>query len=97
MPMTSLNLNSNLIEALKTNIVQVKFTKVDGTERTMNCTLIEEYITPHEKKTDRIKTNKDGLVSVWDIDNNGWRSFKFENLISYAYVEGDREWLKSTN
>jgi len=89
--------SNNLFDTLKTNIVQIKFTKVDGSERTMNCTLMEEYIVPHEKKTDRTKTTKDGVISVWDIDNKGWRSFKVDNLISYSYVEGEKEWLKLMN
>jgi WYL_2, Sm-like SH3 beta-barrel fold len=89
--------SNNLIDTLKSNVVQIKFLKVDGTERTMNCTLKEEYIKPFDKKTDRVKEPKDGLLSVWDIDNDGWRSFKVENLISYTFVEGESSWLKSMN
>ena len=34
----------NLLELLRNNLVTVTFTKVDGTERTMTCTLLGEYV-----------------------------------------------------
>jgi hypothetical protein len=71
-----------LIEMLKQHVVEVKFTKADGTERVMNCTLKSDRITPYEKKTDRVKalsTDSD-VVSVWDTEKDSWRSFKLSTL-----------------
>ena len=34
----------NIIELLRTNIVTVKFEKVNGEERTMRCTLLSEHV-----------------------------------------------------
>lgn len=72
---------SNLMNMLHTGIIAVKFTKVDGSERTMRCTLSESFIKPSEKKTDREKPVNDNILSVWDIDSDGWRSFRLDSVL----------------
>lgn len=70
-----------LIEKLRNGNVTVKFTKVDGTERTMVCTLQQDVIVPYEKKTDVVKERtNDDAVSVWDVEKDAWRSFKISAL-----------------
>ena len=69
-----------LIGLLKTNKVQVIFTKSDGTERTMNCTLREDIVVPYEKKTEKVKQTNEDVLPVWDLDNNAWRSFKLSTI-----------------
>lgn len=71
-----------LKELLKSNVVEVKFTKLDGNIRTMLCTL-QETLLP-EVTTSGTKKVNDEVLSVWDIDNSGWRSFRFENVITYG-------------
>jgi hypothetical protein len=71
-----------LNEVLHQGIVTVKFTKTDGTERDMKCTLEESHIKPYEKKTTREKTVNADLFSVWDVEKEGWRSFRFDSVIS---------------
>lgn len=60
--------------------VTITFKKKDGTMRTMNCTC-KEGIRPvvEEKKV------SDTLCTVWDIDINAWRSFKFENITAINF------------
>lgn len=60
--------------------VTVTFSKADGTERIMNCTLIESIV----PKVENSKTS-DVLCTVWDVDLNAWRSFKFENIKSINF------------
>jgi hypothetical protein len=36
---------------LKTDIANVTFTKADGTERVMKCTLVDEYIPNTDERT----------------------------------------------
>lgn len=69
-----------LTDYLKSSIVSIKFKKVDGSERTMRCTLQESYIQPYENKTDRVRSENDNLLSVWDIDKNAWRSFRLDSV-----------------
>lgn len=73
---------TNLVNMLQTGIVNVKFTKTDGSERDMKCTLMNEIVKPHEKKTDREKKINENILSVWDVDKESWRSFRFDSIIS---------------
>lgn len=71
----------NFKELLKSNIVEVEFTKINGEQRVMNCTLLESYLPP----TDSTKSkSQDNSLAVWDIDKNGWRSFRYENITSFG-------------
>ena len=78
-----------LIGVLKTNKVQVIFTKSDGTERTMNCTLREDIAGPYEKKTEKVKVQNLDIVPCWDIDKGEWRSFKISSLIYVNFSLGE--------
>ena len=69
-------------DVLKSNTVTVTFTKQDGTERVMNCTLdplmLPEAPVVTEGKKER-KVN-DSVMAVYDIDAKGWRSFKIKSI-----------------
>ena len=77
-----------LVEKLQTEIVQLKFIKADGSERHMVCTKSIIHI-PEEfhPKTDKVvKLDENGnpietdLVTVWDMESKGWRSFNFTKV-----------------
>lgn len=79
-----------IVKELSQGIHNVTFTKVDGTERTMPCTLdptllpTVELIESEDKRVPR-KLNMDTLrVFVTDIKE--WRSFRIENLKSIRGV-----------
>lgn len=77
---------SSLIEALWSGDVSVTFTKKDGTERIMKCTLQESKI-PSEftpKGTER-KVN-DQIIAVFDLENQGWRSFRLDSVKKFAVL-----------
>lgn len=73
---------SNIERLLKDTIIEVKFKKTDGTERLMKCTLLPQYIEPSEKKTDREKKINEDVISVWDVEKSGWRSFRYDSVIA---------------
>ena len=78
---------SNVIRLLKAGIIGVKFTKADGTERTMKCTLLEGYIKPYERKTeDKERVVNDDIISVWDIEKDAWRAFRYDSLLEVHAV-----------
>lgn len=60
--------------------VTVTFTKKDGTERKMECTLQESVVVPHEKTTDREKAKSDETLAVWDVEKSAWRSFRLDSI-----------------
>lgn len=70
---------------LRMGPVKVVFTKKDGTDREMNCTLQEGVVVPHENKTDRTKVENDEILAVWDIDKNAWRSFRLDTIKSIKF------------
>ena len=72
----------SLVELLKQFPATITFTKKDGTERVMKCSLQEGVAIPHERTTDRVVEPKDGILPVWDLEANGWRSITVENILS---------------
>ena len=65
---------------LKMGPVTVTFSKKDGTERTMICTLKEEDVKVHEKKTDRVKEVSEDVCPVFDVEKQEWRSFRYDSI-----------------
>jgi hypothetical protein len=54
----------------------ITFTKKDGTERVMRCTLHPDAL-PVQEVTESKEPRKtsDSTLSVYDLEANGWRSF----------------------
>jgi hypothetical protein len=75
-----------LKDKLKKGIVSVSFIKVDGSTRNMRCTLSEDYIVPTDttKVPTRTKVQNDEVLAVWDVDANGWRSFRWDSIQSVS-------------
>lgn len=73
-----------IVEWLKSNVVEVTFTKTDGTERVMNCTLKTEFL-PESTATHH-KTPSDETVNVFDVDKNAWRCFRLDSVKSFKVL-----------
>ena len=73
---------------LRMGPVNVTFTKKDGTERLMKCTLQEGVVVPHEKTTERVKEENNEILAVWDLDKNAWRSFRLDSIKSVEFNIG---------
>lgn len=71
-----------LISHLRAGEVDVIFTKKDGTDRTMKCTLKEGTIIHYERKTEKTKEKSNDILSVWDIEKSAWRSFRWDSIKS---------------
>lgn len=66
-----------LIALLEERSIEIVFTKKDGTERTMKCTLMEEYL-PETVGSDKPKN--DEVLAVYDLEKEGWRSFRWDSI-----------------
>lgn len=77
----------DLTNLLKENVLQVTFTKKDGTERVMTCTLLKDIVPKYEKKTEKVKKINENVLSVWDVEKDEFRSFKLDSLLSYSVLE----------
>lgn len=89
--LTKLN-EDEILNSLRTNNegVRVLFTKKDGTEREMLCTLVHTNI-PTESQPKDTTTYSSSVVKsavrVFDLDKLEWRSFRWDSVKSINGVE----------
>lgn len=77
--------NDYLKQLLHENKVRVIFIKKDGTERNMLCTLKADLLpaqTDLEEAVQKKSPNPTALA-VWDLENSGWRSFRYDSIIGF--------------
>ena len=82
---------ADLKNLLEQNVVIIDFTKLNGDKRVMTCTLRED-IKPAATKTDAMSQKKvrevsDAVVSVWDVNAKGWRSFRYDRVNAVDVVD----------
>ena len=75
-----------LTTLLKKNVLEVLFTKADGSERKMVCTLKYEHL-PKEEIKESTRRENVNVIPVWDLELMAWRSFRPDSLIMYTYVD----------
>lgn len=86
--MQSLITKEELLEKLKNESANITFEKVDGSIRTMLCTkMLSKIPIEHQPKAEKpAKLDENGniietdLITVYDLENSGWRSFNFTKL-----------------
>ena len=87
MTQTQTNLEAireDVLQKLRTGETTVRFTKVDGSERTMRCTLAESNIPSDKRPKEGASASTTGsALRVFDLDLGEWRSFRLESLITY--------------
>ncbi len=85
-------LKDSLKEKLQHGIGSVEFKKSDGSIRTLLCTLVPDLLPLVVEEYDefgntiRKATKKENpeVLAVWDLDNEDWRSFRYDSVISIA-------------
>ena len=78
-----------LLGLLETEIVEIEFTKKDGTERVMKCTLQEDYLPEYDViEIDKDRWKKDSLA-VFDLEKEDWRSFRWDSVKAVRFTLGD--------
>jgi hypothetical protein len=71
-----------MVDQLHEGIYNVTFTKVNGDNRVMPCTLMQEYMPPQDSTAKTVADDLD-RISVWCTDANGWRAFKPSTVTSF--------------
>lgn len=66
---------------LQEDAIVIEFTKKDGTLRTMKVTTKPNLI-PEEFTPKGTKAHSDDVQPVFDLDENHWKSFRWDSLIS---------------
>ena len=71
---------------LRKTVATVTFTKKDGSERIMKCSLLDEHIGDYDFKTEgNGRPENESVIAVWDVENDGWRSITLANIIKIEY------------
>ena len=85
-----MDFRETVVTDLKHNVCDIVFTKTNGEERIMRCTLMEKFL-PETK--DHYTTKKENLevVPVWDLEKNAWRSFRLDSVIKIIVHEEDTD------
>ena len=68
-----------IVRDLRLGNVEVQFTKKDGTERKMLCTLIN---IPAEHQPKSETEYAENTLRVFDVEKQGWRSFRLDSVTS---------------
>ena len=78
--------NEYLKQALLDDVVEVLFVKKDGTERRMICTLKPDLLPAQTDLEEQVqkKTSNPDVLAVWDLENQGWRSFRYDSVIGFT-------------
>ena len=80
------------LEMLHNGPCEVKFTKADGSERTMKATLEQSKIaelglTPTKSASPQPSINLD-VIKVVDFEAKGWRTFRIDSVKSFTLLKG---------
>jgi hypothetical protein len=66
--------------------VRVTFTKKDGSERILRCTLAESRIPEDKRPKEKKDTlSSDEAIRVFDVEKQDWRSFRWDSVKSFGF------------
>jgi hypothetical protein len=72
----------DVISKLHQSVCKVVFTKANGDNRILHCTLQESMLPAQvdlEEQIQKKKPNPD-VLAVWDVEAKGWRSFRWDSV-----------------
>lgn len=82
------SMKDDLINELNKGEVLISFTKVDGTPRSMKCTLNMDFVPTDKHPIGKVEyKSPEGVQPVFDLEAQGWRSFRWDSLESYAVYD----------
>lgn len=73
-------------ERLASGDVHFTYRKKDGTEREAYGTRNTDIITVNDAMPSGNGSEKTGVITYYDLNSKGWRSFKTENFIGFKTV-----------
>ena len=79
----------NQVETLlKSGNAKFTFQKVNGEMRDMFCTLNPAAL-PESYNSELTSQAKPGVLVVWDLEKDAWRSMRYESVIGFKFL-GDQ-------
>ena len=78
--------NEFLKSNLQTAILNIAFIKKDGSHRDLRCTLRPDLLPAQTDLEEAVqkKTPNPDILAVWDLENKGWRSFRYDSIIGFS-------------
>ena len=73
-------------ERLASGDIHFTYRKKDGTEREAYGTRNTDIIIVHDAMPSGNGSEKTGVITYYDLNSKGWRSFKTENFIGFKTV-----------
>jgi len=86
---------AELKENLSKSVAEITFNKVDGSVRKMHCTLMTDHLpqviskeqVAHVRSGAHVpRVQTDDVLAVWDLDKQGWRSFRLDSITNVNYI-----------
>ena len=71
---------------LKKGVMEVTFTKKDGSERVMKCTQLWDFIPEDMKPNISDMVYDENQVRVFDLEKQQWRSFLKDSVVSVSVL-----------
>lgn len=71
---------------LHEGICKIIFTKANGDTRIMHCSLNESLLPEQIDLEEAVqkKTPNPDVLAVWDVENSGWRSFRWDSVKEFS-------------
>jgi hypothetical protein len=93
---------TNLIAALRNEILCLKYVKKDGTERVIQATLQDEYLPAQDTgkllaKQSNERPDLGNSITIWDVENKGWRTLFIDNIEFIVHGEQKLSWNLKEN
>ena len=75
----------SITKSLQEGVCEVFFTKSDGSERIMHCTLNPKFAPSMPQQVEEtVRKNKNpDAIAVWDTDFDAWRSFRIDRIMEF--------------
>ena len=75
----------SVTKSLREGVCEVFFTKSDGSERIMHCTLNPKFAPSMPQQVEEtVRKNKNpDAIAVWDTDFDAWRSFRIDRIMEF--------------
>ena len=79
-----------VVDLLRNDVAEVNFTKTDGSDRVMSCTLLAEVLSQRVPDTGVStkppkKAPNPHTVAAFDLEADGWRSFRLDSVKSIGF------------
>jgi hypothetical protein len=74
---------------LRNEKVTVTFTKKDGSERKLICTLKEDKIPSEKAPKNTGQAKSEDSIAVFDLEKIDWRSFRFDSVKKVEFTLGE--------